>query len=1150
MARASSHTCPVQIPRMRPSLVVLITLVIAGTVPGWVGAAPYYGHPFRFLQPDDSEVPVLVWGDEYYQRAESTDGFTLVRDPSSGVICYARLDQATGSLVSTGVRAADRAPASLGLEKHLRETVEVVRSRALAARSAHESRSARDGQVADKAAQTRIATGAIRGITILVDFSDQPATVPAQDFDDFLNLPGYTGYTSNGSVRDYFYEVSGGALTYTNHLEEVYYRALHPKSYYEDPAVDFGILARSLVFEALNWLDARGFDFGDLDADTDGYIDAINIYYAGSPSQGWGSGLWPHSSWLSAVYDGVATRRYQMAPIESGPSLATFCHENGHQLCDWPDLYDYDHDSYGVGRYCLMCNSGTINNPVQPCAPLKVMAGWASSVTLLTSQQTAIQVVAGVNDFYMVPKPGSTSEYYMIENRQPVGRDSSLPDAGLAIWHVDTNGSNNYQQMTTATHYFCTLVQADGEWDLERGMSLGDNTDLWSAPSHKFFSPFTTPAATWWNWTAAPLFVDNVSASAAAMSFDFRPAVGSLAVNMVVEPAGLDAPWSVDGPDGYFATGAGDTTLIVWTAGQYSATWLPMPGWSAPAIPQVAGSVLATGSPLLLSGHYANPPFTPHTVGALGDAGASRGASLVDFDADGDLDIHVCNRGTASRLLRNDGSLSFVDVAAGLVASVGQTMSAVWADYDGDGDQDAYVVRDGQANQLLLNSSSGWVDVAQYGLGDTGAGRAASWVDYDGDGLLDLYLANNSSPSQIFRSFGDIGSGSFFMMPQVIVPLQEAGAVNAAVWADYDRDGDQDLYRVRSWQLNQLVANAGQGSFMVTGASADGGSGQAAAWADVDNDGDDDLWLVNDGQPGRCYRNEESYFAPIEGAAMARARSGRGLAIADFDNDGNLDVYIACNGEADGLLFGDGSGQMLASQVLTLAAGSTTAVAYGDVDGDGGVDLYLSRDGQPNVLMRNTVGNRGHWLQLDLTGTGPNRDAIGAVVRVVAGGKSQRRHVSGGGEGMSQHSRRLAFGLGGQTIADSIVVRWPNGDRSVQVGVTADRVLHIQQGVASAIELPDELPSVTRLFAPSPNPFNPTTKLAFALAAAGPARLAVYGLDGRRVAVLLDGHLDAGTHQATWDGCDGAGRPVASGSYLCRLESATGTVSARMLLLK
>jgi len=1130
------------------AVLALSALLLLAAAP--VAAAPHYGARFDLRQPDGAIVPVLVWGDEFYQHIETLDGYTLVRDPAGGEICYAQLTPDGDALVSTGVRAAEGAAAVVpGLKPHLKVSAKARREQAQAVRMRLDAELVSLTGGPDKALSPAC-VGDVRGITLIIDFSDEPGVVPASAFEDYLNLPGYTGYGSHGSVRDYFYDVSDGALTYTNHVGTAYFRASRPKSYYDSTAMSYGVGARELIREALVALNGSGFDFSQYDANGDGYVDALNAFYAGNPALGWAEGLWPHSSSISYAADGVSTNRYQITNIGAGPSLATFCHENGHMLCNWPDLYDYDHDSSGVGAFCLMCNSGAANNPVEPSAPLKDLAGWSQSLTTLTGVVNGAPVAAGINQFYKVPNPARSVEYYLIENRQKTGRDAGIPDSGLAIWHVDTYGSNDNQEQTPTSHYFSTLVQADGRWDLEQGINIGDATDLWSAPTHVLLTTDTSPAATWWSGAAAPIYIDGISAGAPLMTFNYRPEVGSLAVAITALPAGLQSRWRLEGPNGYLESGAGDTTLLVRDAGLYTLTWLGLPGWSLPSPAVVTGTVATTGEALAITGLHQMPPFIAISAGALGDAGAGRGVSLVDHDGDGDLDIYLCNRNSANRLLRNDGSLAFTDIATGLLTDTGPTMAAAWADYDGDGDQDVYLSRDGQSNQLLANGGGTWTNIAQFGLDDAGAGRAVSWCDYDRDGLLDIHLVNQGTASQLFRSFGDVGMGQYFFLAQGIAALQTVGAGTAAPWGDFDGDGDLDVYRVMSMQANQLVQNWNGTNFLASGQAGNTSAGQAAAWGDLDNDGDLDLYLVNDGQADVYYRNEGAYWATISGPGLGDSGHGRGLALADFDNDGRLDIFVARFNEPDLLLFGDGVGGFTASQIIPAAQGATTAVACGDMDGDGGLDLYLSRDGQPNVLLRNTVTGRGHWLHLDLQGEATNADAIGARVRLVADGTTQLREVTAGGESLAQHARRVAFGLGAAATADSVIVRWPDGTTTVRLNVAVDRVLQIAQGVTSDVAPPSMVPMVTALHAPYPNPFNPSTTVSFDLAKPGAVTLVVYSVDGRRVTTLHNGEMGAGRHAVTWDGRDERGRTVAAGSYMCRLVTIDSEQVRRLTLVK
>ena len=1135
------HTAPV-----RQLLILAVLLAVAATAL----AAPHRGDVFQLAQPDGQQVEVRVWGDEFYQRVESLDGYTLVRDPLTSVICYADLAADGRRFVSTGVRAGEPAPAHLTRGLTLPADVRAaeagkVRQDFLAHEAALLADKNRDPQPSNQ--------GNVLGLTLIIDFSDQVGTVPAASFGDYLNLPGYSGYGNNGSVRDYFHDVSGGALTYNNWVPAAYLRAPFPKSYYEDPSVSYGTRARQLVIWALNELDSQGHDFGQYDANGDGYIDAINVFYAGFPSGGWSVGLWPHSSTVGFGADGVLAYRYQITNIGSSLTLGTFCHENGHMIMFWPDLYDYGYESTGVGGYCLMCYSGPSTNPVRPCAYLRAEAGWMAA-TDLQGLQTDVAVSHDAMNIFRVPRTGYPNEYYLFENRQRTGRDSGLPDAGLAIWHVDENGSNNNEQQTPGLHYLVTLVQADGRWDLENGVNYGDSGDLWKALNYTVFDPTTTPPAVWWDTTDAPIYVDTVSGIGETMTFNYREGLGTMAVTVDPQPAELDAPWTLTGPNGFLLEGEGYRSTLVWDEGLYTLTWGDAPGWTPPSPAAESFTIVDGGAPAVITAVYTDPPFAVAAAGAAGHAGAARAATFVDIDGDGDEDLHVVNDGQADLLLRNDGGLVFTDITPAILADTGAGRAAAWGDYDNDGDRDCYLVRWGQANIMLEQEGGAFTDVTalSFGLDDALNAADVSWRDADNDGLLDLYLVQSGSANKLFHNFGDLGSGHPMLLSQSHLALDNVGPGRAAVWCDYDLDGDSDVYLVNDTDANALVRSYLGTAFEPAGESAmtNTGAGRDAVWGDFDNDGDWDAYTVNAGDEDVYTRWAAGYFARDFSALLTDAGAGRSVSAADFDNDGSLDLYVVRDGEDDLVLFGDGAGGFArTSLVLPETAGAGVAAVCADLDGDGGVDIYLLRDGEPNVLLRNQIADRGHWLAVDLRGDTVNRDAIGARVRVVAGGRSHLREVRGG-DGLGETGRLLHVGLGAATVADSVIVTWPGGEQTIRTAINADRVLLLPQNQDPTPVGDGDLPRVTRLDRAYPNPFNPAVTVAFELAERGPVRLSVYALDGRRVADLVHEELPAGAHRAVWQGRDASGRPVASGTYLCRLQTASGTQSLRLALVK
>jgi len=503
---------------------LLFLCVVCALVSFNVYAAPVTGQIFELLQPDRASVAVRIWGDEFYQVVESLDGYTLVKDKDTGIICYAKLSDDENELLSTGIPVGGSLE-GLGIEPHIRISQDAAAEKIRAARAGF---AAADTQAEDTLGLDftlpRLSEGNIRGICLIVDFPDEAGTIPPSDVNGFCNLPGYEAYGNSGSVHDYFYDVSDAHLTYTSYVPTDYYTAVHEKSYYDNPLESAGPKARELILEALNHLENSGFDFSQFDSDGDGLIDAVSCLYAGGYSSGWAMGLWPHSASFTAgsfTADGVSVSKYLITYLGGSPQIGIFCHETGHLLCNWPDLYDTDYDSRGVGRFCLMAYGGQVGTPVEPCAYLKDLSGWTNT-TILTVPQTALSATAAQNSIFRYEHPTLSNEYFLIENRQQIGWDSSLPDSGIAIWHIDTDGWNNDQDMTPSYHYKVTLVQADGLWQLENNVNDGDSNDLWKAPDFTVFGPYyAAPNSTWWDTTASDFGILDVSAADPCMTFTF-----------------------------------------------------------------------------------------------------------------------------------------------------------------------------------------------------------------------------------------------------------------------------------------------------------------------------------------------------------------------------------------------------------------------------------------------------------------------------------------------------------------------------------------------------------------------------------------------------------------------------------------------------
>jgi hypothetical protein len=460
------------------------------------------------------------------------------------------------------------------------------------------------------------------------------------------------------------------------------------------------------------------------------------------------------------------------------------------------------------------------------------------------------------------------------------------------------------------------------------------------------------------------------------------------------------------------------------------------------------------------------------------------GAALFDMDGDGDLDAYLVQGGSltdpgsaagTNRLFENEGNGYFRDVTEGSGSGDrGYGMGVATGDYDDDGDTDLYVTNYGE-NALLRNDGDGrFTDVtAAAGVGHPGWGTSATFVDHDADGDLDLFVTNyvnwsianerdcyNNAWQQdycmptgydapaidaLYRNEGD---GRFTDVSAAAGFDSALGNGLGVVAADYDGDGDSDLFVANDAMLNQLWINQGDGSFvdeaLLRGCALDQHgktkAGMGVAAEDVDDDGDVDLLVVNlEAETDSFFRNEDGSFRDQTGevglGAHSKSYTRFGTGFIDFDNDGRLDLYqangrVLASAEAAGddpyaepnlLLAGKEGGRT----VLPLAA-TSRAAAFGDVDGDGGVDLLVvNRDG-PAQLLLNRVEGRGNWLRFRLLERS-GRDALGAELRLKVGGTTKRRTLRSGYSYCAASEAVAHFGLGDATRVEEVAVRWTDG---------------------------------------------------------------------------------------------------------------------------
>jgi hypothetical protein len=450
-----------------------------------------------------------------------------------------------------------------------------------------------------------------------------------------------------------------------------------------------------------------------------------------------------------------------------------------------------------------------------------------------------------------------------------------------------------------------------------------------------------------------------------------------------------------------------------------------------------------------------------------------------------------------------DGTFEDATERAGLQGA-GYGMGVAVGDYDNDGCEDLFVTAYG-GNKLYHNNCNGtFTDVTEKaGVAGGGWSTSAAWVDLDNDGLLDLvvlrYLqwdfvdiwcggatqaARGYCHPDTFRPVSPLvyhndGNGHFTEISQKI-GLSKPGKSLGLALADYDRDGHTDIFVANDSMLEFLYHNKGDGTFedvgLVSNVAVDGDghtfAGMGVDFSDYNNDGLPDLFVTAlASQMYALYQNNGDgtfdYASDTSGiGGMSRNHSGWGTAFIDYDNDGWKDLLVAQGHDLDTIeqvspnlhyrepmLLAWNSGRGFID--VSAQSGSVfqkawvgRGMAVGDIDNDGRIDAVVStNDGAAHILHNETV-TQNHWLTLELVGHKSNRDAIGAEIKLRTASGLQFATVSTTGSYLSSSDKRVHFGIGLETTAQSIEIHWPSGTVQVLKDVRGDRILRVDEPVA------------------------------------------------------------------------------------------------------
>jgi len=374
--------------------------------------------------------------------------------------------------------------------------------------------------------------GPLNVVVVLVDFSDKPMTRSNAEFEDL-----FFGQGTN-SVHDYFNDVSGGLIGITGSVVGPFTLPLTLAQYANGrsgtgPAPNAQTMARDAANAALAHINQS------LDNDGNGFVDAFIVIHAGRGAEetNLNSDIWSHK-WVIAngavmAADGTQIFAYLTVPEDS--RLGVCVHELGHLLFGWPDLYDTDNTSEGVGNWCVM-GGGSWNGlgvgtsrpgdvPAHPSAWCKATQKWVNVVSQNQNARVTITDVQDSRTVYRLWKDGAfASEYFLVENRQRNGFDRGLPGDGLLIWHIDDSIASNSNEF----HYKVALVQADGSRDLERAANRGDAGDPYpGTAANATFDAQSNPSSDSYSAIPTSVAVRRIPASATDMTVDLAVTAAS-----------------------------------------------------------------------------------------------------------------------------------------------------------------------------------------------------------------------------------------------------------------------------------------------------------------------------------------------------------------------------------------------------------------------------------------------------------------------------------------------------------------------------------------------------------------------------------------------------------------------------------------------
>ncbi|KAF2179017.1 M6 metalloprotease [Zopfia rhizophila CBS 207.26] len=365
--------------------------------------------------------------------------------------------------------------------------------------------------------------GSIKIAIVLVDFQDRKMAPGVKE--RFQDLFFSTRKIPTGSVTEYYQEVSQNKISLTGEVVGPFTLSRN-LAYYANGNYGRGWPepnSMTMADEALTAADGH-INFKPYDNDGNGYVDAFVVVHAGSGAEQTGNvnDIWSVKWSLPQERRVDDVNVYGFLTIPEDAKIGVSAHEIGHLVFGWPDLYDTDNSSAGIGNWCVMSYGswgGGGDRPVHPSAWCKATQGWIDVIPEKENHQITLADIKSGYKVHRLWKDGDTSspEYYLIENRQLTGFDEFLPGAGLLVWHIDDGVYGN----TDENHPQVKILQADGLDQLKTNWGYGDAGDPFPGlANNSTFNSTSNPDSKAYSGMDTFVSVTGIPAPSASMTFN------------------------------------------------------------------------------------------------------------------------------------------------------------------------------------------------------------------------------------------------------------------------------------------------------------------------------------------------------------------------------------------------------------------------------------------------------------------------------------------------------------------------------------------------------------------------------------------------------------------------------------------------------